>query len=305
MGAIKTVLKYVGLPMLMIGLVIGLIFMYNLNAHRVAQYKVTQYCLGENCSAYEQFILEGNRICDSLFNNEMVYLNGQCSKDENMKGCLVNNSYLYCSQKYDGGRFIISEINAIKSERDKYSTEKIQLSSDLNTARTELTENRKTLEEFYPAEFYCYGPGTLEYSYEAEEITKHNVTIENYNITQNYYIEQCALCDDGTRVWIDCKKEEGEWRPNSESEYKNCKECREGGCDNGTDIEKEEKSTKPINISIVLGSNYTRIDLSSLPYSERVKVFEQIKDKDCYTTKQVIKSYYIKEDTLNYVMEIR
>ena len=291
--AINTILKWVALPSFVVGIIIGLSVMYNLNTHRTAKYEVIQYCFGDGCDAYGQMLGEENDICGELYGEGMIYFGGYCTDSNETKMCIEENGYLWCIQK-DGRREgettieIVDEIGLIKNEKGRLADENIKLSLELSESKEGYNKIEAVFNGMYPSVFYCYGNGNLNYTYEIEEINKSIIPVEGWELMNKYYLEQCALCEEGTRAWIECH-DEGEWRAYTVSEYNNCKSCAEDEryCLRGH-IDKEEIVTKPVDVMVKLQPNnsYTRIDLSYLSYKNRARVYEQIKDKECYTTKK-------------------
>ncbi len=286
--AIRVILIYVGLPLLVLGVIVGMLFQYNLNSNREANYKVTELCVGKSCSVYENWIKSGHEICKNLFVERGIYLNGGCFDGGAIKNCLKNNdTYQECIQKYGGDTYsIISRISEVKTSNTKHRDNNDKLSLDLNSAVSSFNELKATFDSFFPDVFYCYED--VEYSYETEEVNTTEIAIEGSKLLKQYRIEECALCNDGDKYEIRCS-DDGYWRVRGEWEWNHCKPCENDGnqCLSGT-IKTEVVTKIPINVTVKLGTkDYSRIDLKDLSQEHRVKVFEQIKDDNCYTTLKI------------------
>ena len=179
--------------------------------------------------------------------------------------------------------------------------DRIQLSTDLRGSISAMEELRRAFDFMYPDTFYCYGDGTIEYSYEIEEINKTSIPVEGTEQLNWHNPDDCGRCWEGGRAWIVCRDNEYYWRPHTESEARQCRPCREvkNDCYDRT-INKEIVTKIPINVTVSPEPGaYTEIDLKNLSHDNRVRVFWQIKDEDCYTTLKIYNN-----DALEYIPTI-
>ncbi len=262
--AIKVILVYVGLPLLVFGLILGMIFQYNLNSNREAHYDVTELCVGKSCGIYERFIKSGNEVCKNLFDGRGTYLDGGCFNNEEIVSCLKNSTYQKCIQEYGGDMSsIIEMVDSIKGVRDQSVKEKEELSADLRGNIDALAELRQVFDSVYPDTFYCYGDGAIEYGYEIEEVNKTTIDIKGAELIKRYYIEQCALCSEGKNYEIICM-DDSSWRDRTEWEWAHCQPCEGNSrerCESGF-VENEVMTKVPVNVTVDLEpETYTKIDM--------------------------------------------
>ena len=153
MKAIKILLKYIGWPFFIAGLITGIIFMYNVNANRTALYDVKEYCYGEDCKAFQQIHYDMNDICNQTI-EEATYFDGGCVSEDDVKECIINKGYLNCigkkefeereSEYYDmrtGENQKIYQRNNIAD----YITDIKNINIDYNERVTELVEEKREI----------------------------------------------------------------------------------------------------------------------------------------------------------------
>ena len=229
-------------------LIIGIIIgaIVMVNSKIEAQYTVTELCKDSDCKEYE------TKINSSLI-----------AKEE-----------------------IESECNDFKSIKDK----------KIDELAKERNQFKSMLEEAYPSEMICYSDKNqvVDIKYEVEAEKQEEPEIIDYNKYSDigYDIQnECAMCnypEDNGKFRLICNNKDGwDWEPTNGKEAEYCIRCiRDSEC-RGAKVVSTVKVQVPKSVKLNLkkGEGVTFQINQSLPFQEKVKITNELKQYDCYFNK--------------------
>jgi hypothetical protein len=279
MSGITIVLKYLGIPCFILGLLIAAVIVYQSNVGASAFYTVSEVCSGPNCVGYKNLLIYANATCNAIDNSSVFKNPNQCIN-------VATNSGFNNVDAIFGYKSSISTLSDTNSNLNKQIT-------DLNAKLSKLQSDYNSLDADFiqalPAELFCYATSNhiVEYSY---QVSHDNITTTPINVDSKFGtipMQYCARCNNfvnGTDFVIchDPNDDGGSFRPHTGEENEKCTTvCNDGSCANAKIVTSPYVTNETINITV--GPKTPRVEINqSLSIEIRKELIKRLGQVDCY-----------------------
>lgn len=262
MQGIKKIIKYVGFPFLILGILIGVIVIIQINLFRPINFDVKELCNGPDCKV---FIAEMEQ------------------------------------KVFDITNYSEEEVRLAQEEVERYKRLYNDKEKEKSIALKSREVMKDLLVEAYPTEFYCYTDKRdeiIEFDYEGHSVEEKRYTINNLYILDNYDFDSCGVCYLDDEYSVVCGNEYwDEYRYT-----RSCYDCSDDASKcNREEIVKETvvKVNKTMYLKLNKDEVSLVNIPENLSFEQKIELTKELKKHDCYASKMVEESSLIEDEDLN------